>query len=401
MSPPLTGQSRGDPRMRVNARALLSVAGVSCLYESEAGSSCPARLAMVTEETVRAARDMVRSDPALRTTDASPQLRYGGALAYVDGGDGPAQRLILSPGEGDEFRLPCGMRFLGRHMLTAEKALADRGEGEGPFLRSLIRSVFSLVSSVPDPDRFPEHLIAQAYRSSLRDAFGEARLPIGDEALVLKCRSDLIRSRISALDPKHPDALGAATPLARILDGAGLDVRSDGVQVSGVGRVTRFEARRLMETGPYRRGLFDLLTKTPTARIEGVVLPADDVRMIETALPGSRLSGAWVDAVQQLVNELTGSGRGGYRLTLGVHAAQGLDLLVMTDTIGEANGISLLFSWPSHERAPVLGSAEGPVYALCPQEVPTSEEVIRLERVLQEISPSDPPSIGQKQALDA
>jgi len=387
--------------MRVNARALLNVAGVGCLHEDEAGVSRPARVAIVTEETVRAARDQGASDPGLRATEESPQLRYGGALAYVDDGSGPARREILAPGEGDAFRLPCGLRFLGRHMLTAERALPDRGGGDRPFLRSLIRSVFALVASVPDPDRFPEHLIAQAYRSSLRDAFGEARLPITDEALVLKSRSDLIRSRIAALDPKHPDALGATAPLARILDSAGLDVRGDGVDIPGIGRITRFQARRLMESGPYREGLFDRLTRTSPARIEGVVLPLEEARSLEAAIPGSRRTGAWAEAVQILAGELTGSGHGGYRLTLSLLSAQGRDLLVMTDTVGDLNGVSLLFSWPSHERAPVLQSPDGPVYALCPEEAPPAEEVIRLERVLQELVRAEQPSSAPKQALDA
>lgn len=385
--------------MRVNARALLEVAGVGCVLDDPDGNPLPARLALVTEETVRSARDLGAADPSFRATDDSPQLRYGGALAYVDEGAGRPRRVVLAPGEGDAFRLPCGAPFLGRHMLSAERDLPEKGDG--PLLRGLIRSLFALVASVPDPDRFPEHLIAQAYRSSLRDAFGDAHLPVGDEALVLKSRSDLIRSRIAALDPKHPDALGAASPLARILDGAGLDVRRDGVDIPGIGRITRFEARRLMEVGPYRSGLFERLTRTPPARIEGVVLPLGEARHLESSLSGAVRTGAWPDAIRAIAGELTGAGPGGHQLTLRLLSAGGRDLLLMTDTIGEENGVALLFSWPTHERAPVLQGPDGPVYAICPEEAPHPEEVIRLERALQELVGSDQPAAGPKQGLEA
>jgi hypothetical protein len=357
-------------------------------------------VAILTEETVRASRDLGRGDPDLLATDASPKLRYGGALAYVDEGGGRSRRLTLEPGEGDGFRLPCGLSFLGRHMLDAERALPDRGEGEKPFLRSLIRSVFRMVAAVPDPDRFPELLIAQAFRSSLRETFGEAHLPLTDEALVLRSRSDLTRGRISAIDPKHPDALGAFAPLARVLDRAGTDVRRDGVDVPGIGRVTRFEARRLIENGPYRTGLFGKLTRTPHAKIEGVVLPLDEVRILEGKLKGARLTGAWPDAVKRVAADLTGSG-GEFQLKLDLYADQGRDLLLMTDTFGEMNGVALLFSWPTHERAPVLDRPEGPVFAVCPEEVPPPKELIRLEAVFQGLVQAAPPNSVPKQTLDA
>lgn len=384
--------------MRVNARALLRAAGVGCLLDEGGGPARSARVALVTEETVRAARALGVADPALRVTEASPRLRYGGALAFVAEGEA-TRRVVLAPGEGDGFRLPCGARFLGRHMFAAEGALPDGGEGERPFLRSLIRSVFRLVAAVPDPERFPEHMIAQAFRSSLRDAFGSASLPMSDEALVLKSRADLIRSRIGALDPAHPDALRRADPLARVLDDAGLDVRSDGVEVPGLGRVTRFEARRLTETGPYRSGLFEKVTRTPPARIEAVVLPLAEARTLEAALSGSRLSGGWVDAVRTGLRELTGSGALG--LTLFLHVSRGRDLLLMTDRVGEESGVALLFSWPSHERAPVFSGPGGPVYAFCPEEAPGPEELIRLDRVLDELIRAGQPLATPKQALDA
>lgn len=378
----------------------MRVAGVRCLLDDMSGPARPAMIAIVTEETVRAARTLGQEDPQLRATDRSPKLRYGGALAYVDTGGGTSRRLTFEPGEGDGFRLPCGLRFLGRHMLEAERALAERGEGEGPFLRSLIRSVFRMVAAVPDPDRFPELLIAQAFRSSLRDSFGEAELSLTDEDLILKSRSDLTRGRIAALDPKHPDALGATAPLARVLDGAGMDVRRDGVEVPGVGRVTRFEARRLIEAGPYRQGLFEKLTMTPSAKIEGVVLPLYEARTLEDALRGSRLTGSWVDAVTRVAEDLTGSG-GGLHLKLDLYADHGRDLLLMTDTFGDMNGVALLFSWPTRDRSPVLDGPDGPVYALCPEEVPTREDLIRLETVFQGLSQAATSVAGPKQALDA
>lgn len=387
--------------MRVNAKALLKVAGIGCLFDEGGGPLRPARVALVTEETVRAACALAASDPSLNVTDRSPRVRYGGALGYVDAGSGPARRVVLAPGEGETFRLACGMRFLGRHMLDAEQALQGRGGEEHSLLRNLIRSVLTLVSSVPDPERFPDHLIAQSCRFRLRDTFGEALLPITDDALVAKFRSDLARTRIADLDPTHPDALNVTTPLARILDQVGLDVRMDGVEIPGIGRVTRVEARRLTEAGPYRSGLFGRLTRSSPSRIDAIVLPLKDARTVEGALSGTRLTGAWVDQVGKMTRELTGSEHGGLRLTVSLYVAEGRDLLLMTDMIGEMNGVALLFSWPTHERVPVLEASSGPVYAFCPEEVPSPLEVLRCERVFAEIFAFRQSASILKQALDA
>ena len=386
--------------MRINARALLSAAGVSCLLEGP-DRVCRALVALVTEGAVRAARALGDADPSLRATDTSPQLRYGGALAYVDAGDGSSERMELSPGEGDGFRLPNGPRFLGRHMCEAERAIAREARPDLAPLLEGIRSVLTLVSAVPDPDRYPEHLIAQGYRFTLRSAFGEALLPIGERDQALRARSDLVRSRISELDPRSPDALCACVPLPLLLDRAGLDARADGVRVAGFGRLTRTDVRRLAHTAPYRDGLFGLITRTPPDRLDGVALTLPEAELLEAALSSKRLTGAWAEAVRSTGRDLTRSGLFGYQLDLTLFATEGRDLLLLTDTVGQEGGVALLFSWPTHERVPVLRSASGPVYATAPEEVPTEAEVIRLERSLVSLIEERVSAQPVRQGLDA
>lgn len=386
--------------MRINAKALLRAAGVSCLLE-EPGRVRRARVALVTEETVRAARALGEADPELRATERSPQLRYGGALAYVDTGGGRGERITVAPGEGDGFRLPGGPRFLGPHMCEAERALSGLDRPEHAPLLDAIRSVLTLVATVPDTDRFPAHLIAQSYRYTLRAAFGPARLPIGETEQALRARSDLVRSRIFELDPRSPDALYACAPLPLLLDRVGVDVRAAGVRVAGFGRLNRTDVRRLAQTSPYRDGLFGRLTRTPPDRLDGVALSLAEAELLGEVLSSRRLSGAWPDAVRASGRDLTRSGLFGYNLDLTLFATEGRDLLLLTDTVGQEGGVALLFSWPTHERVPVHGSAAGPVYATAPEETPTEEEVIRLERSLSALMEKRMSSLPARQELDA
>jgi len=386
--------------MRINAKALLRVGGVDCLHE-EGGLVRRARVALVTEETVRAARALGEADPSLRATETSPQLRYGGALAYLETGPEGSARLELGPGEGDGFRLRDGLRFLGRNMCAAERALAAAPHGGASPLLEAIRSVLTLVSAVPDPHRFPEHLISQAYRFTLRSVFGEARMPIGEEGQALRARADLVRSRIGEIDPASPDALRAATPLPLLLDRIGLDVRAEGVRVAGFGRLPRAEVRRLVQSAPYRDGLFGVLTRTPPDRVEGVALTLQEASVLDEALSGRRITGAWAEAISALGRGLTRSGLFGYQLDLTVYAAEGRDLLLMSDTVGREGGVALLFSWPTHERVPVLRAPGGDVYATGPEETPGPAEVIRLERALSALIEERAAAQPARQTLDA
>jgi hypothetical protein len=99
--------------------------------------------------------------------------------------------------------------------------------------------------------------------------------------------------------------------------------------------------------------------------------------------------------------QLTGSGTNGYRLDLTLYAAEGRDLLILSDTVGQETGVSLAFSWPSRDRAPTLEDATGPIYAICPEEAPAPDEVIRLERVLNDIMSQSSSAPGTRQTLDA
>jgi len=371
--------------MRINAIALMRAAGVSCIYEEEGSGPVPARIALVTEETVRAARALGDQDSSLRAGETSPQLRYGGALAYV--GSGTARKHVLLPGEGDAFQLPGRVRFLGQHMLDAERLLSgsETGSSETDHLLSSLRSVLRMVSTVPDEDRFPPHLILQACLFALRNTFGDARLPIKEEALVLRSRAELIRARIATIDPKSPDALGACAPFPRLLDRACADVRSEGVRVSGIGVLNRTGLRPLVEGGAWRDGLFSRITRTAPESIDAVALPTEEAVRVDRHFETARLTGPWVDGVRAIGARLTGSGTNGYRLDLTLYAVEGRDLMLMSDTVGQETGVSLLFSWPSSDRAPTIDTSEGPVYAICPEEVPNRDEVIRLEKELSDL----------------
>ncbi len=63
--------------------------------------------------------------------------------------------------------------------------------------------------------------------------------------------------------------------------------------------------------------------------------------------------------------------------------------------------MSILFSWPSRDRSPTLETPEGPVYAICQEEIPNKDEVIRLERVLTDLMSRLNAPMSQQEALEA
>jgi len=391
--------------MRVNAKALMRVGEIRCVHRDATGQRRPARVCLITEETVRRARELGDGDPSLRSGDRSPDVRYGGALAYMSGGDGAVRCLFIPPGQDGGLVLRDGTRFLGSDMYAAEVTLAASPGTDPDRDRALegIRSVFRMVAAAPDEDRFPTLLIAQAYRSALRSAFGPAHLPVTEEGLVRKCQADLIRARISELDSSHPDAIGYCEPFLRVLDRAGADARAEAVRLGGSERITRQEARLLLGRAPFRDRLFGVLTLTPPDRIDAAVLPCDEVEEVDRSLAGSRLEGGWAERVNLIASELTGAGAGTgwYRIDLTLYVSGGRDLLILSDSVGREAGISLAFSWPSAERRPVLATLSGPIYAISPAEVPDEGELIRLRRTLSELDQANAAQPAPREALDA
>lgn len=388
--------------MRVNAKALMRVGQIRCLHEGADGALSPAFVALITDETVREARALGDRDTSLRGTDTSPEVRYGGALGYVRSPDGSFRAHILAPGEGGGFRMRDGTRLLGPDMLGAEHALtAGDLDQDGQRALSAIRSVFRMVCAVPDETRFPVSLIGQAYLFAMRSSFGDAVLPVSEEMFVRKARADLLRARISDLDPDHPDGIGAVSDFMRVLDAAGADARADVVRVAGAPPLSRRDARSLLDDDRFRTPLFGAISLTSPDRIEATVLPASEADGVDRALRGSRLSGAWADGVSRLGERLTGSGLYGYQMDLSLYVSGGRDLLLLSDTVGRASGIALVYSWPSSERAPVLQTPEGPVYAICPQEVPDPETVLRLGSALSDLEAVRGALVQGREALEA
>lgn len=388
--------------MRVNAKALMRAGSFRCVHQDGSGQRRPARACLITLETVRAARELGDQDPTLRSTETSPDVRYGGLLAYIGERGSTAQQLILPPGEEGGLTLEDGTRFLGSHMFAAEGLLAERPGADRDPVLSGIRSVFGLVSSAPDEDRFPPDLIAQAYRSALRSAFGPARLSISDGALLRKCKADLLRARIGLIDPSHPDAIGYCEPFIRVIDRAGADSRAGFLRLPGSDRIDRDGARQILGRDPFRDRLFGALTTTPPDLIEAIVLPNREAEEIDRILSGSRLQGAWADEVSRIGAELTGAGfnPGWYHIDLTVYVNGGRDLMILSDSVGREVGVSLLFSWPSVERRPVLQSPSGPVYAISPQEAPDEAELIRLRDSLSDLYASEAAKTTSREALD-
>jgi hypothetical protein len=386
--------------MKLNTRALFQVGSIGCTQKIagpdgvEARSE--ARLAYITESSVAAARNLSARDPSFAPGDGDPDVSYGSAVVVSRDAEGVSEGKVLTPGEeapyfievdGKEFSLSGrDMLSLREHMIEATRT-GETLSVDARHALSGIQEIFEMVASAPDTERFPAHLIAQAYQAAMIDSFGDFELPISDEEFASKSRGDLLRARIGMLDPAHPDGIESARPLRDLLSESGIQVSESGVGAeirSATARQITEEAirRTVLANDRMCREVFGAITGTPIEKLSAAMIPLSGMDRLRKNKSNRRLSGDWIAKATETAKQITQGGMPGYKFELDVFSEGGRDILAISDNVGQKNDVAFIYSWPTADRVPVMEIKSGRILNVSPEEVPDEAELERLSGVL-------------------
>ena len=387
--------------MKINMKALLEVGGIRChhifLNEETGEERClDARLAFVSENTVKAVREFVRRNPAFDSDMDDADVRYGCAIVVVPGSH-PEYR-VLAAGETGSFFLDIdGRDFLlvGSGMLPlCDKIMAMERNIETLTIDQRnaldgIRDIFRMVASVPDSERFPDGLVSQAYRFVMFEG-GNARLPVSDVKFVAKSRADLYRARIGQIDSSHRDAISSARPLCDLLRKTGIKISESGIDASIRGsialRITEEYIRRVMQSSVRMcHEVFGTLTRTPVENMSASMISFSGLEAFRNDRQNRLLSGEWIDSARETAGAIARGDNPDRVFGMDIYCREGRDILVILDHAGRKHGVAFVYSWPTAERIPVMKVDDGHVLSVSPEEIPDDPEIERLRKIAENL----------------
>lgn len=385
--------------MKIDPKALFSTSGIGCLRltrnaETGAMETHPARAAFVTRESAtlsRAVSGKVVSDVGYGDVLVLVQMPDGSTRGeHAPAGADAGVALEMASQTGDDRLIP----FTGPSMLAARSklgALSISGSMSDDMRRALdgIRGSFELVAAHPDPTRHRLDLVGQAFHAALIDTFGDISLPFSHEAFGRKARADMIRARIAAIDPLHPDALGFARDLPGILEAAGVDIAwaggLDAKAVMGSDFSEQGMRRAVAANESLRRNVFGRATRTPIDRLSMSVIPEDEMETLIARHPDRRLSGAWVEALRAGLEDALGDDMPGGEVEMEMLSIDGRDLMLVRDDVSAARGQVFVYAWPASDRALVSKTDGNRILNVSPEEIPEIEEIRRIAGSLEQI----------------
>lgn len=386
--------------MKINVKALFQIGSIECSYKTTRpdGSEnvSEARFAYVTDVTVKQARKLSVDNATFRPGTGDPDVSYGSAVAVSRDDAGKSEGHVIGPGEDQPFFLSVDgkdHRLSGQDMLKLRESIMACTKGGTPLNSNTknalegIQNIFEMIVSAPDIERFPVHLIAQAYQAAMIDHFGTFELPITPAGFAAKSRADLLRARIGILDPSHSDGIAQARPLRDLLSSAGIEVSISGVGVEvrspAASQITEEAIRRTVLANDRMCGeVFGVMTSTPIEKLSAAMIPLSGIDILRTHKSKNKLSGDWVRKVSETACNITQGNMHGYNFELDVFSEGGRDMLVISDDVGQKNDIAFIYSWPTAERIPVMEIGLTRILNVSPEEVPTEIEIERLSQVL-------------------
>lgn len=377
--------------MRIDPKPLLDQFGIDCtkaeyIKAEDRVAFHPARIAFVTEDAVK------RLPPP---SDKAQKVRYGDALLVwtPEGAKPRGARVEAGKDAGVQIDVPVGgvsqmVPFTGTAMLSAREKLhtlkeVDRTADHRKAIRA-IEGVLTIIMSNPDPARYSMAVIGNAFASELIDMMGRPALPVSIEEFGRKARADLLRARISMIDPDNPDGLGPLRPLQRILDdfGIGMVNGSSGLKVNG--QIINEASLRRVASGndDLRDGVFGGLTKTSVKRLSAAPMSSEDFEILCDGLSSHRITGGWIDATGRRISRIMSEAIPAYSCQVAAFAIDNRDILAVQDTINGKPGLAYAYSWPSMDRLPCSTHGAMTYVNISTEEIPTEEEIVRLQSVL-------------------
>jgi hypothetical protein len=309
------------------------------------------------------------------------------------------QFVIARPGT-DEY-----MRFLGPHMLRARESLFV-AINENPDIdanaqvRRLLGALQGSFERIQnEPEAFPAEALKDAFTASMIDAYGNAQLPVEPEAFLRKVRADALRLEIGRMEPGHPDALGRdPVGVDGILQNAGMEgavdrgaaVRAPGGRLIG----DRDMIRMLSANDRLCREVFGAATSTTIEDLSVKLLKVSEVEALREHFEQEDAieQGEWVDEVLGRMRAITQGAMPRYQFEATIASVDGRDVLLVTDSVGGtmgfndgSQGVGYLYSWPTADRRPTMEVNRGLIATFGAEDVPSEEELDRLERVRNEL----------------
>ena len=232
----------------------------------------------------------------------------------------------------------------------------------------------------------PARLLEYGALSSMLDSYGNSPLANGltQDQLFRHTRALALRSSIARTDANHPDALGAAFSLSNVLAHPDVGSQEFGAFVrESVYRGQSAHSRRAMQaTDRLCRELFGAVTSTPIEELQVSQMAPQTARQINQAMAheGCQVDAAWSQAVIAEMHRILADVMPGYQSTIEIHQKNGVDILTVQDMRG-----GYAYSWPSESRRPVMDIGDHQIVAVMPDEVPSHEELERLETVAREL----------------
>ncbi|MFG6082149.1 hypothetical protein ACEUZ9_002792 [Paracoccus litorisediminis] len=382
--------------MKVNTDALMNLCGISCTKAEyvEALNRFvfqPARLAFVTPENI----EMI-SRPGTPEGARHP-VRYGDALVTWMDHSGKRRGVRVDAGRDAAVQLPVVISgqtqmlpFTGAAMLAARDRLpeVDPGTVNEDQRRALagIQSVMTIIMANPDPKRFRPEIIGNAFAHAMLDALGRPELPVTIEEYGRKARADLIRAKLTRVDPDHPDGFLPHRPLQGVLDDFGIGMFSGASEIRSGRMVVNEAALRRVAAANHRLRdeVFGALTSTEVARLSAAPMTPEDFEVLKDGLANHRLTGAWITGIGERVTRIMRVANPAYRCDIAFYVIDNRDILAIRDRqeISGDEGIAYAYSWPSMDRLPAARIAGTAIVNLSPEEIPSEDEIGRLQGTL-------------------
>jgi hypothetical protein len=387
--------------MKLSVRALFQTSSINCEKVTEGEDvveTLTARAAIISESSVASVDALAERDQNMRPTDKDPDVQFGDILVVTRQTDGSTVAEILKPGTPSSFYVKVGDEDLNlsASFLKLRESIVAYTSNDNTLTdsqRSLLMGVqetLEMAASLPDPERFNSKMLADAFQASMIDSFGDFEMGVTPEDFVKKSRADLIRARIAMINPDHPDALVSSNTLGQTLENMGVTVNINGlgaqVRAPGNQQITEDAMRRTIQANDKLcRDVFGALTETPIEKLNASMISIRDLETIRDGFADKRLTGDWVDTANKRAHELTRGAMGNYSFEMDVFVSDGRDIMVINDTVGQSQGVAFVYSWPTATRRAVMEIESGLVANVSPEEIPTDEEIERLQAVMQNL----------------
>lgn len=354
---------------------------------------------IVTEEAVAAARQILNQNLGVPAYQAEIDIELGDLLTVSRNAEGrnvfgrhPIGRYedwSIDMGEGFGLRSISGTAlFATRHALI-EKAGQDQPLSLSE--RSVLagsQAVMDELAANPDGERYGSHMVTGMFQAAYEEHFGNAQSQLDGATIARKLAADSIRARIYLIDPQNPDARApraldadATEGLNMLLEEAGLNRVS-----SDMNMFDRFtDAARQAIRGNQRLCLevFNAITTTDVGKLGLASITTQQAAAARETLAPYMMTGEWIDEVRGRITEITGGAMPGYRAQIDVVSHEGADALIVTDTVGDMHGRAFVYGYPTAERQPIMAVGNGFLANISPEEIPSQEELARLNEALQ------------------